>query len=317
MQLRQIYPNSYLDSQWFYIGGEQIVKLLIVILCVWNLKQGHFRSFKSVPSQFQTSPHGTGTDLLKLPSGLLVILEPETRGISGLSNQFLASSKQFHMELRQFYSTYCLDSQWSHIGEKRLASCGFGFSSNGSWAKGHFRCFGSVPTQFQTVPHATAIDLLQFISGLLVIYIGGEQTGKQWILVLSGWNLAKGAFTLVQIRYSQIPNISTWNCNRSTLIPILTPLYFMLGENRLSSCWLWFSVCATWDMGISGVSNVSNQFLPRSKTVPHRTATDLLKFLSGLIVILCWRETDCQAVNCDSHSMKAGAGSSLVFESSS
>jgi len=87
-------------------------------------------------TKFQTVPHGIATDLPPLPSRFPVtptlgentlsgcwlwfpVDAPRIRGISGVPNWFLPSSKHFHMQMQQISSDSCLNSNWFYFeGEK-------------------------------------------------------------------------------------------------------------------------------------------------------------------------------------------------------
>ena len=135
MELQLINSDSSLHSHCFTLGGEQTVKLWILILSRWKQGQGCARCFKSVPIVMQTVPDGTLTDLLPFLSGLPVPL--------------------------------C----WE---DKRLLSCGFWLSVNGPWSWGCYKCFTPLPNKIQTVPDGTVTHLLQFLSGFHLLSPWGE-----------------------------------------------------------------------------------------------------------------------------------------------
>ena len=112
--------------------------------------------------------------------------------------------------------------------------------------------------------------------------LGGDKTVNLWILNHNGCNPSQRVFQLFQISSEWFPNSFRWHSNQST------PSAFTVWENWLSSHGCWFSVNRTWGLRHCKCFNaIPNEI----QTVPDRTATDLLWFLSRLPVLLCWAET--------------------------
>ena len=163
------------------------------------------RCFKSLPTQFQTVPDGSATDLHWFTSGLLVLF----------------------------------------VGENRLSSCRFWFSVDGTWGRGHSHPCKVVFNGLQTVSARTLKDLLQFPSGLQVLFFCREQIVNVWSLILNGWNIRQGAFQVFQINSHTITSSSRWICDRSTLIHVWTTSGFMLaGEQTVK---LWILISSEWN----------------------------------------------------------------------
>jgi len=77
----------------------------------------------------------------------------------------------------------------------------------------------------------------------------------------------------------------------------------MLGENRL-----WINLI------LRGWNLEQGDIVAFFQSVPHGTATDLIKFPSGHPVIFYWERTDWQGVNCDSQEMDMVKGNVQVFQ---
>jgi len=97
--------------------------------------------------------------------------------------------------------------------------------------------------------------------------------------------------------FSWIPNSYRWNYNRSTPIPVWSHSAFMLGENRLSSCGLWFTVDGTWCKWYSSclksfsywIPNSSRQNCDRSPLIAVWTPCE---FTLGQTNCQCWFSVD-------------------------
>jgi len=105
--------------------------------------------------------------------------------------------------------------------------------------------------------------------------IGRRKTVKLSILIHSGYTLRHGVFWLFLISSWCISNSSRLNCNRSTPIPMWTPIALPVGENWLSTRGYWFSVNGTRSKRyVRCLKWIPNEF----QTVPDGTVTDFLQY---------------------------------------
>ena len=101
-------------------------------------------------------------------------------------------------------------------------------------------------------------------------HTGGQQTLKPLNFILGIVKLCKGVFQLFSFRVQLVSNNSRWHSHKFTPIVICVPTDSALGENRLPSFWISFSVDRIWGKGYSGCfKSGSNQLFP---IIPDGTA---------------------------------------------
>ena len=192
MELPKIYPDSHLDSTSFYSGGELTVQLWMLNLSGWTLRQGVLQVFQ-ISSLWNINSSGWEGDcsiliLIWTPSAFrmggektlklwLLIHIGWNLGL-GLLQSFWISSYSIHTNSRWTCNSYSPIPVWTPsafmLGEHRLSSCEFGFTGDGTWARGYSSHLKSFLNEFKTVSAVKATNLFWVQSGLPWLYHWGE-----------------------------------------------------------------------------------------------------------------------------------------------